>query len=118
MARNLTASGHLHTVLPTKVISDSFRVREFVLERDQSGKYPQLVLFQATNDACEKLDELHVGDEIEVEFDLRGRQWTNRDGDIKFFNSLKVWRWDVLKRDAPPAPAPAPSPAVDDDIPF
>ncbi len=118
MARNLTASGHLHTVLPTKVISDSFRVREFVLERDQSGKYPQLVLFQATNDACEKLDELHVGDEIEVEFDLRGRQWTNRDGDIKFFNSLNVWRWDVLKRAAPPAPAPAPSPAVDDDIPF
>ena len=118
MARNLTASGHLHTVLPTKVISDSFRVREFVLERDQSGKYPQLVLFQATNDACEQLDELHVGDEIEVEFDLRGRQWTNRDGDIKFFNSLNVWRWDVLKRAAPPAPAPAPSPAVDDDIPF
>ncbi len=117
MAKNLTASGHLHTVLPTKVISDSFRVREFVLERDQSGKYPQTVLFQATNDACEKLDELNTGDEIEVEFDLRGRQWTNRDGDIKFFNSLNVWHWDVLKRAAPAAPPP-PSSAPDEDIPF
>jgi len=117
MAKNLTASGHLHTVLPTKHISDSFRVREFVLERDPGGKYPQTVLFQATNDACEKLDELHIGDEIEVEFDLRGRQWTNRDGDIKFFNSLNVWHWDVLKRAAPAAPPP-PSSAPDEDIPF
>ena len=31
------------------------------------------------------------GDEIEVEFNLRGREWTSPSGDVRFFNSLDVW---------------------------
>ena len=29
---------------------------------------------------------------MSVEFDLRGRKWTDRQGVVKYFNTLQAWR--------------------------
>jgi hypothetical protein len=87
----MEVTGKLRAVFDTKQVSERFTKREFVLEL-VDGKYPQTVLFQLTGDRCASLDSFQVGDEVRLEFNLRGREWKNPQGEIKYFNSLDVWR--------------------------
>src|SRR5690606_8564463 len=109
----IETTGKIHTVFETNQISERFSKREFVLELADNPKYPQLVLFQATGDRCEQLDGLQEGDEVRVEFSLRGREWRSPAGEIRYFNSLDVWKVEPVnaraaesKREKPPATTP------------
>jgi single-stranded DNA-binding protein len=88
----IEVTGKLHTIFDTKQVSERFTKREFVLELVDNPKYPQIVLFQLTGDRCSQLDEVRVGDSVRVEFSLRGREWRNPQGEVKYFNSLDVWK--------------------------
>ena len=88
----IEASGKLHTIFETKQVSERFTKREFVLELTDNPKYPQVVLFQLTGDRCAQLDEFRVGDAVRIDFSLRGREWRSPQGDVKYFNSLDVWK--------------------------
>ncbi|MEZ4366154.1 MAG: DUF3127 domain-containing protein [Kofleriaceae bacterium] len=85
-------TGKLHTIFETNRVSERFTKREFVLELTDNPKYPQVVLFQLTGDRCSNLDHFSVGDEVRVDFSLRGREWHSPKGETKYFNSLDVWK--------------------------
>ncbi|MGE0871378.1 MAG: DUF3127 domain-containing protein [Kofleriaceae bacterium] len=85
------AVGKLHIASETKQVSDRFSKREFVVEI-ADGKYPQFVQFQLTGDRCAQLDDHRVGDMVRVTFNLRGREWRSPQGEVKYFNSLDVWK--------------------------
>jgi hypothetical protein len=92
----IEAIGKLHTIFATKQVSERFSKREFVLElADQ--KFPQTVLFQLTGDRCSQLDQLQVGDQVRVDFSLRGREWRSPQGELKYFNSLDVWKIEPVR---------------------
>ncbi len=76
-----------------QAVSDKFRKREFVIT-DNSSQYPQYVSFQCTQDRCSLLDQVNVGDVITVHFNIRGREWTSPQGEIKYFNTLEAWKID------------------------
>ncbi len=84
--------GRLHIITETKKVSERFSKREFVVEIADNPKYPQLVQFQLTGDRCEQLDRFSVGDEVRLDFSLRGREWKSPSGEVKYFNSLDVWK--------------------------
>ena len=88
----IETTGKLHTIFETKQVSERFTKREFVIELADNPKYPQVVLFQLTGDRCSQLDGMRVGDEVRIEFSLRGREWRSPSGDVKYFNSLDVWK--------------------------
>jgi hypothetical protein len=88
----IEVSGKLHTINETKQVSERFSKREFVVELTDNPKYPQLVLFQLTGDRCTQLDDFKQGDEVRIEFSLRGREWRSPQGELKYFNSLDVWK--------------------------
>jgi uncharacterized membrane protein YgcG len=88
----IETTGKLHTIYETKQVSERFTKREFVVEIADNPKYPQTVLFQLTGDRCNQLDGMNVGDQITVEFSLRGREWRSPQGEVKYFNSLDVWK--------------------------
>ena len=96
----IEVSGKLHTIYETKQVSERFSKREFVLEMADNPKYPQLVLFQLTSDRVTQLDEHRVGDEVRIEFSLRGREWKSPQGDLKYFNSLDVWKLEAGRSNA------------------
>ncbi len=114
MSQKYEATGKLSALLPTKSVgAKGFLVREFVL--DIPSKYPQSVLFQVTSDDCAKMDAFPIGTVLDVSFDLRGREWTSpKDGTVRYFNSLNVWR---LSR-AAGASEPPPIADADQGIPF
>lgn len=88
----IETTGKLHTIYETKQVSERFTKREFVVEIADNPKYPQTVLFQLTGDRCAQLDGMNVGDHVTIEFSLRGREWRSPAGEVKYFNSLDVWK--------------------------
>ena len=84
--------GVIKKISETVQISDRFRKREFILEYASNPDYPQPIQLELVQDRCELLNEFQEGQEVEVHFDLRGREWTSPQGQVKYFNSLQAWR--------------------------
>ncbi len=83
--------GKIKVINETQEISEKFKKREFVVT-DTSSMYPQDVMFQSVQDKCDMLNGYGVEDQVEVSFNLRGREWTSPDGVVKYFNTLDAWR--------------------------
>lgn len=99
--------GKIKVINDTQEISEKFKKREFVVT-DTSSMYPQDVMFQSVQDKCAILDEFSVEDEVEVSFNLRGREWTSPDGVVKYFNTLDAWRIEKMgQANAIPASGPS-----------
>ncbi len=86
-------TGTLKVLNPTVQVSEKFSKREFVVT-ESSSMYPQDIQFQLTQDKCSMLDGFNINDQIDVSFNLRGREWTSPQGEVKYFNSLDAWRID------------------------
>lgn len=115
----MTIKGTVHAVFETKQVSEKFRKREFVVLTEDNPKYPQKLLLEATGDKCEMLDPVGVGDQLNVEVDLRGREWRSPSGETKYFNTIQAWKIEVLQKAAPrPDPIVAGGGGTQDDIPF
>lgn len=82
--------GKVVEIMQTKQISEKFALREFVLETND--KYPQKIIIQTTQERCELLDNVTIGDDVQVFLNIRGREWTNPQGEVKYFNSLEAWK--------------------------
>ncbi len=92
----LEATGSIYAVFEAKKITERFTKREFVVQMADNPEYPQHVLFQLTGDRCQALDDFKKGDEVRVEFSLRGREWTSPKNEVRYFNSLDVWTLEKL----------------------
>ena len=115
-------NGKIHVISDTQQVTERFRKREFVLELADNPRYPQFVQFQLTGDRCENIDGFSVGDDVNVEFSLRGREWKSPQGEMKYFNSLDVWELRHAGGggrggDEPPLPD-GPPPGLDEEPPF
>ncbi len=121
-------TGTIKVIQPTQKISEKFQKREFVLD-DNSGQFPQVIPFEFTQDKCDILDQYQVGQEVKVYFNLRGREWTSKQNETKYFLNLQAWKMEAagsapMKEPAAPqreysAPTAADAPAEDDDdLPF
>jgi single-strand DNA-binding protein len=92
----MEVTGTLKTKFDTQKVSDRFQKREFVLTTEANTPYPQHVSFQVTQDKCNMLDQFNPGEELRVQFNLRGREWNGPQG-IKYFNTLEAWRIERLQ---------------------
>jgi hypothetical protein len=100
----MEVTGQLKLKYDTQKVSEKFQKRDFVLATDLSTPYPQFVSFQVTQDKCTMLDNFNQGDEIKVQFNLRGREWNGPQG-IKYFNTLEAWRIEKVGAGQSAAPA-------------
>ena len=68
----------IQRIMDEQVISDRFKKREFVVQtKDQ---YPQTLLFEFTQDKTGVLNNFKEGQEVNIEFNIRGREWTPPQG--------------------------------------
>jgi hypothetical protein len=88
--------GTLKTKYETQKVSDRFQKREFVLTTEANTPYPQYVIFQVTQDKCALLDAFNDGEDVKIQFNLRGREWNGPQG-IKYFNTLEAWRIEKMQ---------------------
>ena len=85
-----TIKGAIKLINPVKVISDKFSVREFVVTTPDE-KYPQDILFQTINDKMAVLESLGVGQQVEVSYNVRGREFNGR-----YYNTLDAWKVQII----------------------
>ena len=90
-------TGTIKVANKTVQVTDKFSKREFVVT-DEDGMYPQDISFQLSQDNCVKLDGFVAGDKIEVSFNLRGREWTSPQGEVKYFNTLDCWKIEAVNQ--------------------
>jgi hypothetical protein len=86
----MQVAGKLVVINPTQVVSEKFLKRTFVVET--ADQYPQSIEFQLTQDKCDYLDHYKVGEQVNVSINIRGRAWTNPQGEVKYFNTLEAWK--------------------------
>ena len=75
-----------------KTLANDFKVIEFVVKTDEAD-YPQLLSLQSTGDKAENVLKYNkVGQRVDVSVNLRGREWTNPEGVVKYFNTIEAWK--------------------------
>lgn len=122
----MVVEGKIVEKYDTQTIKDTFKKREFILEYAENPQYPEFIKFELIQSNCDQLDSLEVGDDVAVNFNLKGRKWTDPQGVVKYFNSLQAWRVDKKTASASSAETPPPSTqewmkedfSKDDDLPF
>jgi len=77
-------------VFETVQVSDKYSKRELIVTTD--GQYPQDISVQFGQDKCSLLDGIKEGQEVEVSYNLKGREWTNPQGEVKYFNTIEGWK--------------------------
>ena len=82
--------GTLVKVFAKQQVSEKFAKREFVIRTE--GEYPQEILIQVTQDRCGILDNFMEGEMVQAFITIRGRAWTNPQGEVKYFNTLEAWK--------------------------
>ena len=124
----MEVSGKIKVLGDVKTFGDNgFRKREIVITTQE--QYPQHLLIEFVQDRCELLDSFNVGENVKISINLRGREWENPEGDVKYFNSIHGWRIekeDSMEKDKIPSPDQAPGfeekndedSEVEDDLPF
>ena len=78
--------------------SAGFRKRELVVTTDE--QYPQMIMIEFLQDKVDLLNNYKVGQDVKVSINLRGREWTNPQGEAKYFNSITGWRIESLSQSA------------------
>lgn len=125
---NVEVQGKIKLLGEIKTYGDNgFRKREVVITTQE--QYPQHLLIEFIQDRCELLDSFNVGENVKISINLRGREWENPEGEIKYFNSIHGWRIEkeeFVEKDIIPPPNDAPGfeekseedNEVEDDLPF
>lgn len=86
----MVVSGKVRSVGPTQQVSTSFKKRELVVSTEE--QYPQHILIEFAQDKCDLLNNLQVGQQVNISINLRGREWVNPQGETKYFNSIQGWQ--------------------------
>lgn len=97
MSEASTIRGVVHLIEETKTYGQKgFRKRLVVLEKD-NGRFTNHIPIDFLRDACDSVDEMKVGDEVEISYQLSGRKW-QRDpsSEVKFFLSAEAFSFKVL----------------------
>ncbi len=87
--------GKIKLVGNIQEITDSFRKRELVIVTQE--QYPQTLCVEFVQDKIDLLNDFQEGQDVKIGINLRGREWKNPEGLIKYFTSLQGWRIESVK---------------------
>ena len=106
------AEGKIHFIEETKTYGQKgFRKRLVVLEQD-NGRFTNYLPIEFVQDSCDEVDQMAVGNEVEVSYRLSGRKWQrDQNSEVKYFLSAEATGFKILNADG--AGADKSEPAAD-----
>lgn len=104
MSEASTVRGIVHVIEETKTFGQKgFRKRTVVLEKD-NGRFTNYVPVDFLRDSCDTVDEMKVGDEVEISYQLSGRKWQrDANSEVKYFLSAEAFSFKVVSGGGGPA---------------
>lgn len=111
-------SGKIKIIKEIQSIGASgFKKRELIVNTNE--QYPQILLIEFIQDNCELLNRFSVDDEVIISINLRGREWKNTNGEIKYYNTFLGWKINKIdEANEPPTPPSQNKVKKEDDVPF
>jgi single-strand DNA-binding protein len=106
--------GTIHHIGQTELKgAKQFPIRLFVVKNE--GNFVDYYPFELSGERTEMADGFEVGQEVQVSFHIRGREWQD-----KWFTSLSPFKIEPAGSEAPgqtmpPPPAPNAAPTTSDD---
>jgi len=79
--------------------NENFKTREFVIESSEESNgriFTNYVKFQCIQDKTAMPDRFNIGDEVKVQFNIKGTRW-EKDGRTNYITNLDAWRMESLK---------------------
>jgi len=122
----MEVAGKIKLVNDVQTFDSGFQKREFVVTTEE--QYPQDIKLELIKDKCNLIDAFQPGDDVVVQFNLRGNEYNGR-----YFVNLQAWRLEkgtaqpaagapaAGNAAAPPLPSTADMPdssGEEDDLPF
>ncbi len=100
--------GVVHLIEETKTYGQNgFRKRLVVLEQP-SDRFTNYVPVDFTRDDCDSVDDMNVGDDVEISYRLSGRKWQrDAQSEVKFFLNAEATGFKVIGGGDSPDAAPA-----------
>ena len=89
--------GIVHLIEETKTYGQKgFRKRLVVLEQD-NGRFTNYIPVEFVRDSCDTVDEMSVGNEVEIAYQSSGRKWQkDADSETKYFLSAEAISFKVV----------------------
>lgn len=102
----MKANIEIYKIFDKQQITEKFAKREFIGKYKYNFQYPEFVKFEFQQNNCDILDNWETGQFVTVEFDLRGREWKNKQGELVYFNTLVAYKLSPLNSDDDNIPDP------------
>ena len=99
--------GTVKKIGETQTFASGFQKRELVLETKE--QYPQPILIEFLSDKIDLLQNVKEGESVKIGINIRGREWTNPQGEVKYFNSITGWRIEKVSSENTNTQAPQPN---------
>ena len=112
-----TVRGVVHLIEEIKTFGQKgFRKRLVVLEQSK-GTFTNFIPVEFVKDGCDAVDDLTVGNEIEVTYRLSGRRWQrDASSEVKFFLSAEGISFKRVSGGGPAVDDPDHSIDINDDF--
>lgn len=112
MAAIYEYTGVIEKVLPTQNFASGFSKRDVVMTDDvgSDSKWPNHIAFTFKKDNASVLETVKEGSRAKIRFAIDGREWTNPQGQVKYFTDLTALKLEILSGDGTsvePMPVPA-----------
>ncbi len=78
--------------------TESFRTREFVVEKSEeinNRTIVNYVKFQCVQDKTSIVDSVNIGDNVKVLFNIKGSKW-EKEGKTNYITNLDAWKIEQL----------------------
>ena len=91
--------GTVKKIGETQTYTSGFQKIELVILTEE--QYPQPIAIEFISDKIDLLQNVKEGESVKVGINIRGREWTNPQGEVKYFNSITAWRLEKVSDNAP-----------------
>ena len=99
--------GTVKKIGETQTFASGFQKKELVLLTEE--QYPQPIQIDFLSDKIDLLNNVSEGEIVKVGINIRGREWTNPQGEVKYFNSINGWRIEKVSGENTNTEAPQPN---------
>ena len=91
--------GTVKKIFEIQSFPSGFQKREMVILTQE--QYPQPISIEFLSEKISLLDHISEGDQVKIGINIRGREWTNPEGQVKYFNSIIGWRLEKISETSP-----------------
>lgn len=87
----MEVTGIVKRVEATKVVgTNGFETRNIIIATEE--QYPQTLSLQFVQGKCPELDNYKPNDKVKISLNLRGREVTNKEGELVVYNTIQGWK--------------------------